>query len=263
MYWSYGIAVEQVGLHGPEAANYESVVKMHLAWIEQSEVGRLLLVGIARNVLNGTRNNLAKFTAPAQPGEPIRGVRIQRYTGGDCNATEGNSTVNYSPWLQGPCGHIWTRISKNRGMLPHEVLFHELVHALRDAAGHGNSMAPLSGGLKGYDNTEELIAVVVTNVYMADPTNKKADRVGLRRDHGFGTLNPALADSLEFFASSQDAYKYIDQFCREDAWFTKKLAESKATFNPIAVYYHDQAAARSKSASASAMIRDFWPRPAS
>ena len=65
MYWSYGIAVEQVGLHGAEKANYESVVKMHLAWIEQSEVGRLLLVGIARNVLNGTANNLAKFTVPA------------------------------------------------------------------------------------------------------------------------------------------------------------------------------------------------------
>ena len=176
---------------------------------------------------------------------------------------EGNSTVAYSPWLQGPCSRIWTRITRNRGTLPHEVLFHELVHALRDAAGHGNSLSPLSGGLRGYDNTEELIAVVVTNIYMTDPTNKKADRVGLRRDHGFGTLNPALSDSLEFFASSQDSYNRIDQFCREDAWFTQKLAETKAAFNPIAVYYHDQAAARNKSASASAMFRDVWPRAAS
>ena len=190
-----------------------------------------------------------------------RGVRIRPYTGGDCDAAEGGSAVEYSPWLQGPCSHVWTRVNKNRGVLPHEVLFHELVHALRDAAGHGNSLAPLSGGLAGYQNTEELIAVVVTNVFMTDPTNKRADRVGLRRDHGFGKLAPDLSGSLEFFASSHDAFPRIEQFCHEDAWFAQRLAETKATFNPIAAYFHDQANARSKSSSVSALVRDVWPRP--
>ena len=39
MYWKYGIAIEQVGLTGHEATNYESVVKMQLGWIEATDVG--------------------------------------------------------------------------------------------------------------------------------------------------------------------------------------------------------------------------------
>jgi hypothetical protein len=255
MYWKFGIAIEQTGLTGPEATNYESVVKMHLDWIEATDVGKALFHAIGRNILDAAPANLATFRGTTDMGTAPRGVLIQPYTGGACNAAELRSLVNYSPYIfngTGPCGHYVQSIVTNRGMLPSEVLFHELVHALRDAAGHGNRTAPLGGGLSGYGDTEEFIAVVVTNIFMTDPTNKYGTgiQVGLRRDHGFGKMTPNLADSLGFFSSSRNTFNRIDRFCKDDPWFTKKLAGTRAAFNPIAAYYNNTNDVRNRSSSA-------------
>jgi hypothetical protein len=259
MYWKYGIAVEQIGLTGPEATNYESVVRMQLSWIEETDVGKLLFRGIARQVLDAPPHRLAKFNVAAQPGEPTRGVLVRPYAGGDCNAEEDKAIVWYSPYtFLGPCWKKLLRVTKNRGLYPQEVLFHELVHALRDASGFGKALAPLGGGLKGYEDAEEFISVVVTNIYMTDPSNKRADRVGLRRDHGFGKLGPELSDSLAFYQSSWGTFDLIEQFCQDHSWFTERLAEIKATFNPIAAYYHEKAEARSRSKSLAGIVRDIW-----
>ncbi|HEY7427804.1 MAG TPA: hypothetical protein VH682_26470 [Gemmataceae bacterium] len=94
MYWKYGIAIKQVGLTGSQAQNYESVVKMHLSWIEETDVGGLLFRAIAREVLDAPPNQLANFGLPVQPGVPTRGVLIRPYTGGDCNAQENNAIVD-------------------------------------------------------------------------------------------------------------------------------------------------------------------------
>ncbi|HMI14770.1 MAG TPA: hypothetical protein VK526_00215, partial [Bradyrhizobium sp.] len=94
MYWKWGIAIEQSQLTGPEAQNYESVVRMYLGWIEATAVGQVLLQGIARNVLNGNAVNLAPFKGPVLPGYPTRGVLIQPYLLNKCNATEGSSVVS-------------------------------------------------------------------------------------------------------------------------------------------------------------------------
>jgi hypothetical protein len=170
-----------------------------------------------------------------------------------------NGYVDFSPYVFfGPCWHRLLSATKNRGLYPQEMLFHELVHALRDASGFGSALSPFSGGLKGYKNTEEFLAVVVTNIFMMDPSNKRADRVGLRRDHHrHYKLDAALADSLEFFKSSRDTFAQIDQFCKDNKWFTKRLAETKATFNPIAAYYHDKDTARKNSNSVAATGRDL------
>ena len=259
MYWKYGIGVEQRGLFGAEAANYTGGVMMHLRWIEESEVGGLLLRAIAREVLSAPPGNLRAFTDPVAPGQPTRGVLIRPYHEGKCNATENSALVEYTPWMQKPCSHFWTSPAKNRGFLPHEILFHELVHALRDAAGHGWSLTPLTGALKRYHNTEEFIAVVTTNIYMTDPSNKRADRVGLRKDHTKGKLENEFSDSLEFFKVSTDVFRNIEQFCKEDPWFTSRLAEVPSTFNPVNSYYHKQAEARSNSNSLRAILRDAVP----
>ena len=268
MYWKWGIAIEQSQLTGPEAKNYESVVRMHLEWIEATAVGQVLLQGIARNVLNGNAANLAPFKGSVQPGYPTRGVLIQPYLLNKCNATEGSSVVSYTPYTfqyrRGPCGDHLRSILTNRGILPSEILFHELVHALRDAAGHGNRQARLGGGLTDYHNLEELIAVVVTNMFMTDPTNRYGTgvQVGMRRSHHhFAKLEVDLSDSVGFFASSANMFSMIDQFCREDGWFTKKLADTKAAFNPLAIYYHQPQQARQRSSSLHAVVRDVWPHP--
>lgn len=260
MYWKYGIAVEQVDLDGPEALNYESVTMMHLDWIDQVAVGRLLFRAIAKQVLDSAPDNLAAFTAPAKEGEPTRGVLIQPYLLNKCNAAENGSLVNYSPYVaMGPCSHKLSSVTTNRALYPQELLFHELVHALRDASGHGTALAPLNGALKGYDNMEEFVAVVVTNIFISDPTNKRADHLGLRKSHhGFTKLESALSDSKMFYSSSRRAFQLIDRFCTQDSWFTQRLAETQASFNPISVYYHDQAGARDLSNSPIATIRDVF-----
>ena len=128
-----------------------------------------------------------------------------------------------------------------------------------DADGNRAYVSPSICQVLGY-TTEELIAVVVTNIFMTDPSNTRSDRVGLRRDHGFGKLESARSDSLAFFRSSQNAFNRIEQFCREDRWFTERLAETRATYNPVMVYYQFQTAARKASSSTEALLEDAKPR---
>jgi len=205
---------------------------------------------------------LAEFKDPRSPGEPDYGVLIQPYVDGDSDEAEENYTVvSFTPYVcGGRCYRQLRNVTRNRGYYPWETLFHELVHAFREAAGFG-WFKRLSGGLAGYDSREEFIAVLVTNIYMSDPTNKRADHVGLRRDHAdFRKLEPELSDSLGFFQSSEDTFVQVEQFCRENLWFTKHLAEVKATFNPIAAYYHNPDEARKRSKSFEAFRHDFWDR---
>lgn len=256
MYWKYGIAIEQRGLTGAEKLNYASVVRMHLEWIESTDVGAVLLRAIAREVLNAAPASLVRFTETVKPGEPTHGVLIRPYLGGRCNAQQLNAQVWYTPYLQGACGHIWENIGANRGAYPHEILFHEMVHALRDSAGHGKSLTPLTGGLADYGDAEELFAIIAANIYMTDPTNRRSDKLGLRKSQELSNLEAPLADSFGFFRSSRDAFRLIEQFCTEDAWFTRRLAETGATFNPVAAFYSDRTLAQSHSNSAAARRRD-------
>jgi hypothetical protein len=259
MYWKWGIAVEQRGLSGPEATNYESVVRMELGWIEATDVGHLLLWAIAREVLKAPPNQLATFHGTPQPGQLTRGVLVQPYIGGQCDAQEGNAIVYFSPYSAlGPCWELLLRVNRNRGLYPQEILFHELVHAFRDASGFGQDLNPLQGGLAGYGDPEEFIAILVSNIFMTDPSNTRSDRLGLRKDwKGSHKLAPGLSGSFEFFQSSWDTFDLVDQFCQENPWFTKKLAEINASFNPIAAYYHDSDKARDNSRSVSAINRDL------
>ena len=64
------------------------------------------------------------------------------------------------------------------------------------------TVAPLvQGGLLNYQDEEEFIAVLVTNIYLTDPSSKDPSK--LRRDHiSFKTLESDLAESFTFFRSS-------------------------------------------------------------
>jgi hypothetical protein len=83
---------------------------------------------------------------------------------------------------------------------------------------------------------EKFIAVIVTDIYITDPSNKSHGR--LRRDYlSFKTLEPDLDQSFTFFHSSVSIYYLVERFCRENPAFTKDLAQVKASFNPIAAFY--------------------------
>ena len=62
-------------------------------------------------------------------------------------------------------------------------MFHELIHAHRGALRLSLNPAdgtPLGGGLLRYHSEEEFLAVVLTNIYISDDTNRHLS--GLRAD---------------------------------------------------------------------------------
>lgn len=138
------------------------------------------------------------------------------------------------------------------------TVFHELVHALRMISTSKQkqySYPRTSGGLLHYDDYEEFVAVLSTNIYLSDPGNPKP--LSLSADHRtVETLDPGLADSFRFFASSSSTYYYVDRFCKENPWFTRALADRRATFNPLRAYYKDPVKAQAYAQGRYAIERD-------
>jgi hypothetical protein len=150
--------------------------------------------------------------------------------------------------------------TSDRGAQPHEVLFHELVHAYRFVSGkHPAHNARATGGLWRYDDAEEFFAVLITNIYISDPSTPA--KSGLRRDHhGHEPLEADLASSFGFFSSGAQAFEFIDRLCKDHKQFTSDLCKIKAPFNPLMAYYHDRERARKMSRGKTAATRDLIGR---
>jgi hypothetical protein len=114
------------------------------------------------------------------------------------------------------------------GMKPDEVLFHEIVHAVRALQG----VMTLSFKMgRDYDNDEEFAAVVVTNVYLSE---KK--QTALRANHASGVLrNPdKFLDSPDVPAPG--ARMLLSGFRLRQPTFFEALAKidrPTAAFNPF------------------------------
>lgn len=241
---NYKIRINPRGLGERAAFNYESKVREHLLWIERTTTGKILL------------NSIKYHNLP---------VVIRPYTGGNCNARGGadwetdslRGVVEYSPntfSIHGACSA--TKTTPNRGLFWDEVLFHELIHVFRSVSKKWNNSG-LSFGLHRYTDNEEFIAVMVTNIYISDTTNKI--KTGLRADHK--SLNPLSEDfdeSFEFFSTSKMTFSLIEKFCKENTGFTRKVANevADAAFNPLAAYYSDPK--RAKEISDKSLSRDLF-----
>jgi hypothetical protein len=118
------------------------------------------------------------------------------------------------------------------GASPSLVLFHELVHAYR--AAHGTFYAcPTVGTGSVYDNIEEFLAIVVSNVLASDPTFSTLNRT-LRADHhGFQPLAASLATSKGFVANIPNRNK-MREIALSESFLVQQLRRSKSTFNPFA-----------------------------
>jgi hypothetical protein len=138
--------------------------------------------------------------------------------------------------------------------LSHEILFHELVHALRIVT-HKRQKEPLHQALLRYDNNEEFYAVLLTNIFISDPTN--GFKSGLREGHTspHQLLEKDLASSFEFFRSGRRTYSLIAQFFHDHRVLAHELACSRAVFNPLAAYDRSPARARQMSESGPAQLR--------
>ena len=134
---------------------------------------------------------------------------------------------------------------------PHERLFHELVHALRNIT-ETTSYKHLRGGLKGYEEVEEFIAVLVTNIYASAGGKKvlRADWKGHRR------LGGAFDSSLEYFRQGSMTYPIVADFYAANKAFCLLLANIKAPFNPIRAFVENTEEARRYSEGATAKHRD-------
>ncbi len=237
----YGIQINPLGLVGSVATTYTTKVHEHLMWVYKTKVGKILLDSI-------------RFHG--------RSVEIRPYPRLDCNSGGGWETpggvrrgfVAYSPdtfSLHGACPA--TRLAANRGLLWDEILFHELVHAFRGVSLKWNQVA-LGAGLRRYDDTEEFIAVMLTNIYISDSSNKI--KSGLRADHkGFDPLQPDLAAPFGFFASSAQVLPLVRQFVADNHGLAIMLAHVDAPFNPVADYIASPDTAQA--ASQKALGRDL------
>ena len=246
--WQYFLDLRPSWVHQDQARRWEEAVRRIIVKISKSEAGRALL-------------NSIKFYG--------KWIPITHYdnTQGTCNAyatvktgaakdgRQYGSAVFFSPHIfqvHGACHSA--QAEHNRGGNPDEILYHELVHAFRRTSSK-RARVETSGGLINYDSNEEFIAILITNIYVSDTTNKV--KTGLRRDHhASDPLEANLASSFAFFASSMDTFDMVDKLCKDHPGLTGALAKVKAPFNPLAAYYKDQAKARAQSRTALAVVRD-------
>ena len=124
----------------------------------------------------------------------------------------------------------WHQMSKNMGHIPPgagagEIMFHELIHALRQMAGLMR-MRDQVADEPAMDNVEEFYAIAASNVYRSE-----RGFIKLRADHwGFNKLSGGLS----YDASYYEQYKiYIDKWFGEQRAFCMDLAKSPAKFNPF------------------------------
>jgi len=153
------------------------------------------------------------------PPEPVVGTG----TGSDV-------IVAFSPEMWGH-GNVCASPGGEPGSSPSEVLFHEFVHAYRQLRGRLR-MFPTSGGRRQYDNEEEFLAVVVSNVFVSDPTNPNGPRM-LRSDHwGFAALPVAQATTKGFLAVPQNR-RLVRKLATEEPDLVDALKAIPGPFNPF------------------------------
>lgn len=139
-------------------------------------------------------------------------------------------TVSFTPKMWG-FGNICSATGGQPGSSPSQVLFHEMVHGFRMMRGHFRG-PPTLGSSRRYDNEEEFFAVVLSNIYIADPTNSTANRT-LRADHwGFTPLATVQNTTAGFLAVRTNRAR-LEIFAREEPDLASKLKTVGGPFNPF------------------------------
>lgn len=162
--------------------------------------------------------------------------RVSRFEQSSAKGTGGGSDVklHFTPGMWGdkdpkkraPCDN-----GGRYGARADDVLMHELIHALRQMEGNLNAI-PTEDKLRAYDDDEEFLAIVTTNVYIS--ASKRNDQ--LRADHhGFKALAAPLNTSQGFLADA-DNLAMLAKYYIDEADLYQKVAlvtETEAKFNPF------------------------------
>jgi len=234
----FGIRISAIFRSSPSPPPqvFEADVRKELGKILRSEVGRALAASL--------RYHQSSIT-------------LMPYEDEGCNALEdaaskdsNHSVVLFSPekLCSGPCA---SRPHNHRSAtLPHEILFHELVHALRRISGKIRYV-PLGGTLSQYRTREEFYAILATNIFISDRSNPQ--KSGLRaHNYGHLSLDKELASSFDYFRQGTRVYQLIANFCSENPGFTRMLSRARALHNPLAAYYGNRGRALEAAAAGDA-----------
>jgi hypothetical protein len=189
------------GLSGKKAFEYEATILGMLHAFEATRAGHALL-------------NAFRFYR--------REVLIYPYDGnsGTCNATEAEdwgmfrTKISFSPrdWIGASACH-----SLGAGSRANEVLYHEMVHAMRSNA---KTMGHLS------DAGEETVAVMLSNVYSSEIHRP------IRATHD--DFSATIVSQEDYLAANRSL---IETFYRQHKDFCRWVAEVVVPWNPIRVFY--------------------------
>ena len=145
-----------------------------------------------------------------------------------------DTVINFTPsmWTSPQTGAAFGATnSVGPGVLPDEILFHEMVHGMRQMA--GTSQCAATPDRPGMDTLEEFMAIVISNVYRSEK-----NRPGLRADHaGFLPLPPAQATSQGFLDVDKDKptnnLQRMKQLKTEHPKLVENMKRVGAVFNPF------------------------------
>jgi len=234
-------------------SNYFKPIRDNLAAVAKHTTGRAVLAEIrrARNKLtirpyrpthDGDHNATSQGLSSKK--STLLGFKV-RDSDGKAVASLGEGTgegsradIAFSPEMWGPNGS--SNIT-GPSTLPDEVLLHELIHACRQMNGVSHSSAVDSD----YENEEEFVAIVLTNIYMSE--KKQTVFCG---SHGVedrkigkyvvGKKIPILPDPHKFLDNVQRMTPPPDQLLEKvrnrqrDMWNAiKDIPVSSAAFNPV------------------------------
>jgi len=122
-----------------------------------------------------------------------------------------------------------------------EVLFHEMVHAVRSARGINARNRELS---EAYDNEDEFVAILITNIYMSEQQRTvlrkdHAPEQQLRKDHH--RFDKLETDTDETFLPHLDEFDYryslVNKLVTQDSMLAGQLQLVPSKFNPIRRFF--------------------------
>jgi hypothetical protein len=207
----------------PQAGKYESDTQDVIRQIARAPVGTTLIP-----IINALTNRKLIIRPVNQKAIDVTGAAGDNPQAARNPRSGSDVTIWYDP---GTWNSADAKIGVDPGShyKPDDVLFHEMVHALRMMRGMWDPSAIVN-----WDNREELFAVMLTNIYLS-ANNRNRD---LRGDHQrmFHTLRKSLLQPAET-QSAQSFYlensTYIDSISRVMPDLCTPLSRISCSWNPL------------------------------
>jgi nucleoid-associated protein YgaU len=224
--WSGYELFTQIYLRGVVFNKNMVIVPYSLADRANPNTGAVNAIAQADNMDTATAPGVREFFLGSDNPNTPQDERFQTFGVGQGGGS--NVHVHFSPDIV---------FSGTAGVQSDEILFHEMVHALREMQGEFEAI-PTGDRDKTYDNLEEFFAVLMTNIYISE----KNPNASLRKDHQtFNVLSPAESTSDGFLLNNPENLFWIKLlYPQETGYFLSVASNPLAAFNPIRAYLINQ-----------------------